>query len=168
MVSGAARNRLCTALLATASKETPNIPALPESFRKYRSDLGLEVYGRGMGIGRNDLAGRAAAVLRNYEFFGAPVAAIVCMNRELGSPDALSVGMYVQTLLLALTEEGLDTSVEVSVAGYPDVLRRELGINDDMLIICGVGIGYADPDFKANHLHIARNPVEKNVTFIED
>jgi hypothetical protein len=47
-----------------------------------------------------------AAVLRNWEFFRAPVAGIVCMHRDLGPADALSVGMFLQTLLLALTERG--------------------------------------------------------------
>jgi hypothetical protein len=42
------------------------------------------------------------------------------MHRDLGRPDALSVGMLLQTLLLALTARGLGTSVEVSIAGYPD------------------------------------------------
>jgi nitroreductase len=49
------------------------------------------------------------AVLRNWEFFRAPLAGIVCMHRDLGHADALSVGMFLQTLLLALTERGLDS-----------------------------------------------------------
>ncbi len=34
--------------------------------------------------------------------------------------------MFLQTLLLALTARGLGTCVEVSVAGYPDVVRAEV------------------------------------------
>ena len=71
----------------------------------------------GWGIAREEKDGRAAAVLRNLEFFGAPSAGIVYMHRDLGPADALSVGMYLQTLLLALTARGLDTCEEVSVAG---------------------------------------------------
>ena len=37
--------------------------------------------------------------------------------------DALGVGMYLQTLLLALTARGLGTCVEVSIAGYPEIVR---------------------------------------------
>ena len=57
-----------------------------------------------MGITRDDKVEHDAAVLRNWEFFRAPLAGIVCMHRDLGLADALSVGMYLQTLLLALTE----------------------------------------------------------------
>ncbi|OCK73830.1 nitroreductase [Lepidopterella palustris CBS 459.81] len=166
--SGAARDRLKEALLDVAKQETPRIPPLPESFRHYRSQLGLQVYGVGMGIAHDDKQSKDAAVLRNFEFFGAPLVGVICMHRDLGPPDALSVGMYVQTLLLALTERGLDTCVEVSVTGYPDVLRRELNIEPELLMLSGLAIGYADPAFPANELRIQRDPVEKSVTFFDD
>src|SRR5215469_3997640 len=61
--------------------------------------------------------------VRNWEFFRAPVAGIVCMHQDLGPADALSVGMFLQTLLLALTERGLGSCVEVSISGYPETVR---------------------------------------------
>ncbi len=91
-----------------------------------------------MGIVREDTAGHAAAVLRNWEFFRAPVAGIVCMHRDLGPADALSVGMYVQTLLLALTERGLGSCVEVSITGYPEIVRAQLAISMELSILCGL------------------------------
>jgi hypothetical protein len=105
--SGASRDRLVTALLDEARRRPPNIPPLPEPFQHYRRELGAQVYGA-MGIAIEDTARHAAAVLRNWEFFRAPLAGIVCIHRDLGIADALSVGMYLQTLLLALTERGLD------------------------------------------------------------
>jgi nitroreductase len=119
-----------------------------------------------MGIAIEDTARHAAAVLRNWEFFRAPLAGVVCMHRDLGLADALSVGMYLQTLLLALTERGLGTCVEVSVAGYPEIVRAQLAIPADLSILCGLAIGYPDPDFAANKLHIAGEAVEKNVVFL--
>jgi nitroreductase len=55
----------------------------------------------------------------------------------------------------------------VSLAGYPDILRSQLGISADLEILCGLAIGYADPDFPANKLRIGRNPIESNVVFID-
>jgi nitroreductase len=167
IVTGAARDRLRSALLAAAGEGTPNIPALPEQFRHFRSDLGKTVYSKGMGIAREDAAGRAAAVMRNYEFFKAPVVGIVCMHKDLDLQDAVGVGMYLQTLLLSLTQKGLHSCVEVSLAGYPEVLRRELEIGQDMTILCGVAIGYEDADFGANKLRIQRLPVEKTTIFVD-
>lgn len=130
--TGAARDRLAQTIIDVAQREAPHIPPLPQQFTHFRSELGLEVYGKGVGITKEDNPGRAAAVLRNFDLFGAPLVGIVCMHRDLGPPDALSVGMYLQTLLLALTKRGLGTCVEVSVAGHPDILRRELGVAEDL------------------------------------
>ena len=74
-------------------------------------------------------------------------------GRDLGPADALSVGMFLQTLLLALTARGLDTCVEVSIAGYPEIVRAQLAIPAELSILCGLAVGYPDPDFPANKLH---------------
>jgi nitroreductase len=165
--SGPPRDRLVQALLAEAQRRPPNIPPLPESFKHFRSDLGAQVYGA-MGITREDKAGHHAAVLRNWEFFRAPLAGIVCMHRDLGPADALSVGMFLQTLLLALTARGLGTCVEVSVAGYPEIVREQLAIPAELSILCGLAVGYPDPDFPANKLHVGREPVGKNAMFLDN
>jgi nitroreductase len=166
LVSGAPRARLRDALFRVAGHEAPHIPALPKAFEHYRFELGAEVYGA-MGIPIADTARHAAAVMRNFDFFGAPLAGIVSMHRDLGPADALSVGMYLQTLMLVLTGHELGTCVEVSVAGYPDVVRAELNIPPEFTIICGLAIGYPDPEFPANRLHIGRDPVEKHVVFLD-
>jgi len=131
-----------------------------------RRDLGALVYGS-MGISRHDAEARRIAVLRNWEFFRAPLAGIVCMHRDLDYVDSVGVGMFLQTLLLALTARGLGTCVQVSIAGYPDIVREQLNISEDMRILSGLAIGYPDPAFQANDLHIPRNPVEQNVVFID-
>jgi len=141
--SGPSRDRLVAALLEEARRRPPNIPPLPESFQHYRRELGAQVYGA-MGIAREDTAGHMAAVLRNWEFFRAPLAGIVCMHRDLG------------------------TCIEVSIAGYPEIVRGQLAIPAELSILCGLAIGYPDPDFAANKLHVNREPVGKNVVFLDE
>jgi nitroreductase len=164
--SGACRDRLVAALIDEAQRRPPNVPPLPASFQHFRNELGAQVYGA-MGISREDTARHAAAVLRNWELFRAPVAGIVCIHRDLG-PDALSVGMFLQTLLLALTERGLGSCVEVSISGYPEIVRAQLAIPTELSILCGLAIGYPDPEFPANKLHIAREPIGENVVFLDN
>src|SRR6516225_11893525 len=103
----------------------------------YRRELGAQVYGA-MGIAPEVTAKHAAAVLRNWEFFRAPLIGIVCMHRDLGPVDALSAGM--QTLLLAFTERGLGTCIEVSVAGYPQIVRVQLSVPAELFILCGLAV----------------------------
>jgi hypothetical protein len=89
------------------------------------------------------------------------------MHRDLGPWDAMSVGMFLQTLLLALTERGLGSCVEVSIVGYPEIVRAELDIPEELSILCGLALGYSDPDFAANKLKIGREPVGENVVFLD-
>ncbi|BBZ53201.1 MULTISPECIES: nitroreductase [Mycobacteriaceae] len=164
--TGAARARLSEALLAAVESTPPAMDAagLPQRFAHLRRDSGALVYGA-MGITRDDAEGRWAARRRNWEFFGAPVAAVVCMHRDFGDVDALGVGMFLQTLLLALEERGVGSCVQVSIALYPDVLRAQLDIPEELTILCGISIGYADPGFPANNLDIPRNPLNENFVF---
>jgi nitroreductase len=166
LTTGPRRDRLVEALLDRASLGYPATVGLPESFAALRAEVGALVYGS-MGIARDDSEGRRIAQLRNWEFFRAPVAGVVCMHRELGAADSLAVGMFLQTLVLALTERGLGTCLQVSISHFPDVLREQLGIPDDLQIICGLAVGYADPSFAANRLRTPRNRVEENVTFLD-
>ena len=43
----------------------------------------------------------------------------------------------------------------------------QLNIPEERSIICGLAVGYPDPDFPANKLHVARDSIGKNVVFID-
>jgi nitroreductase len=166
LVSGPARDRLVAALLDEARSKPPRVPPLPEVFEHYRHDVGAAVYGS-TGIARDDAEGRTIAKLRNWEFFRAPLAGIVCMRRDLHYVDSHGVGMFLQTLVLALTARGLGTCVQVAIAGYPEIVHEQLNIPGELMILCGLAVGYTDPDFPANQLRIDRNAIEKNVVFLD-
>jgi len=56
---------------------------------------------------------------------------------------------------------------EVSLAGYPDIVRDELEIAPELTIIFALAVGYPDPDFPSNKLRIGRDPVAKHVVFLD-
>jgi nitroreductase len=165
LASGAARERLATNLMRAAHTREPEIPALPTIFDQVVFDLGLQLYGS-LGIARGDTEARRKARLRNWCFYDAPLAGVVCMHRELHHVDSLGVGMFLQTFLLALTERGIGSCVQMLIAGFPDVIHETLNIPYQYTIICGVAIGYPITDFPANKLNIARNPLDDNVVFV--
>ncbi|KAH8200178.1 hypothetical protein TruAng_005626 [Truncatella angustata] len=102
VLTGYPLEKLKAAVLAAASatdEPLRAIPPLPAHLEPLRKAFGAQVYGTGFGVEWNDKISRRAAVLRMFGFFDAPVAAVVCVDEELGRPDALSVGMYLQTLL---------------------------------------------------------------------
>lgn len=166
ITSGPCRDRLVETLLEAASAGFPDSMGIPEAFLPLRQELGALVYGA-MGIARHDAEARRLARLRNWEFFRAPVGAVVCMHRDLGLVDSLGVGMFLQTLVLALTERGLGTCVQVSIAEFPETVRAALHIPDELTVLCGLSIGYADPTFEGNSFAVPRNPVEANVEFLD-
>ncbi|KAK4167850.1 Nitroreductase-like protein [Cladorrhinum sp. PSN259] len=171
VVTGHALDGLKSALLtASSAGVAPAIPPLPPAFQHFRSELGRQVYGDGWGVQREDVEGRRKAVLRNFEFFGAPVGVLACIDQSLTKADVVSLGMYLQTFLLALTERGIGSCVEVSIAGYPDVIRRTLEpwvhIPAELEIVAGIAVGYEDKSLHINQIRAGRVPVDDTVTFV--
>ncbi|KAI1130825.1 Nitroreductase-like protein [Nemania abortiva] len=167
IVSGEALARLKSSLLSAAATREPDIAPFPPAFQSYRSALGKAVFGDGFGVAHDDAEGRKAATMRNYAFYGAPVAVIVCMSAALEGRAAFSVGMYVQTLLLALTEVGVGSCVEVSVAGFADVVKREVGIGEDLRVLVGVAVGFEDEGARVNAIRSEREEVGRTTVWVE-
>ena len=46
--------------------------------------------------------------------------------------------------------------------------RARLGIPDDEIIICGMGIGYPDTSAKVNTFTTEREPLERFVTWVDE
>jgi nitroreductase len=138
---------------------------------QFRSDFGHLLYGeKGYNIPREDREAAEKARLRNYEFFGAPCCAVISMDAQLEeSPvNAMSVGMFVQIFMLALAERGLGSCLQVSVTGYPEVLRKEFGLANDQLLLCGMAIGWPIENNAVNELHVPREDLRNAVTFLEE
>ncbi|PYH87880.1 hypothetical protein BO71DRAFT_404296 [Aspergillus ellipticus CBS 707.79] len=136
-----------------AAKSHPSpIHTIPEPFTHYRSTLGKKVYAKALDILTTDLAARQAAQLRNVEFLGVPLARIICIDRAMYKVDLLSVGMWLQTLVLELTAQGLDTCFQVSIAGFAEVVKRELGMGDRVEVLCGLAVGDWGPEARVNRV----------------
>jgi nitroreductase len=121
-----------------------------------------------MSIPRSDTAARIAAVARNFQFFDAPVELMICMDRSLNHVDSLSIGMYLEALVLRLTEMGVGSCLQVSISGYAEVVKRELGIGEEMEVICGMAVGIEDVRDPVNMIRTSRADVKDCVTFVEE
>ncbi|NGX08093.1 nitroreductase family protein [Mycobacteroides franklinii] len=166
IIAGRTRDRLAAELTSYVQEHGLSRIDLPEEFQAQRRALGSQVYGS-MGIARYDSDARFRATLRNFNFFDAPTAAIVGLDGRLGTADAAGVGMYLQTLALALYARGVDTCMQVAPAMFPEVVRPVLGFSDQIDLVCAVAIGYRDPSAPVNSVRSPRNPVSENVTFLE-
>ena len=137
------------------------------TYRQKQIACAVELYGN-MGVERGDRAGRFDANLRNFEFFDAPHVAYVCMSKRFGIGVALDVGMYVQTLMLAMHSRGIGSCAQASLRAYPALVAEHLDIPEDEQILCGLSFGYEDPDVPANQTRQPRDPISRNVFFRGD
>jgi nitroreductase len=101
----------------------------------------------------------------NYHFFHAPVVAYICMDRALTPWSIFDLGLFSQSLMLAARHYGLDSAPAVTLAAHPDLIRKELKIPDDLSIIIGIALGYADAGHSQNQFRSPRRSVQEAVTF---
>jgi nitroreductase len=156
LLSGSSLSKLTTDLSAAARETNPAIPPLPPKYAHFRSELGHKIYGEGYRVPRSDVTAKIAKERRNYTFFDAPLAGVVCIDKDLAKYDSLSVGMWLQSLLLALTAQGLGSCVLVSTKGYENVVKEAMGIPEELEVLCGLAIGYEDTTENVNGVRIGR------------
>ncbi|MBL6749875.1 MAG: nitroreductase [Nevskia sp.] len=133
-------------------------------YRDYRYELGEQLYAE-LGVPREDKAGRLRWFARNYQFFDAPVALFCSINRIMGPPQWSDLGMYLQTVMLLLREEGLDSCPQECWSRYPQTVGGFIGLPPERMLFCGMAIGHADPDAPANRLRPKRAPLEAFAEF---
>ena len=109
-----------------------------------------------LGLAREDGAGRIAQMAKNWDSFGAPIQLFTYTRKYMGPPQWSDMGMWLQTVMLLLREEGLDSCAQEIWAMYGTHLRELLNIDDDHIFFCGMAIGYRDADAIINNFEVPR------------
>ncbi|HEV2511731.1 nitroreductase [Bosea sp. (in: a-proteobacteria)] len=167
------RVRLETALIAALDDPSPREEEYryyPTTFREpylsRRRKVGWDLYGL-LGVAKGDHAGMRRQTEANLRFFGAPVALMLTVDRDLEIGSWLDLGAFVQTLLIAAQGHGLESCPQAIFARFHQVVRRELGIPESEVVVCGIALGKADPDAPANRLVPEREPVEGFTSWLD-
>lgn len=142
----------------------PNAGKFSGVYRQRQVDCAMELYNN-MGIARDDKPGRMRAQLRNFELFDAPHVVFIGMEREFGPTVALDVGMYIQSLMLAMTAYGVGSCAQGSMRYFPNDVREIFGEPASTAILVGISFGYEDPDVAANRTRVGRAPLADSVAF---
>jgi len=142
----------------------PNAGKFSGVYRQRQVDCAVELYNN-MGIARDDKSGRMRAQLRNFELFDAPHVVFIGMEREFGPTVALDVGMYIQSLMLAMTAHGVGSCAQGSMRYFPNDVREVFGEPASTAILVGISFGYEDPDVAANRTRVGRAPLADSVAF---
>jgi len=135
-----------------------------EPFIGRRRKIGWDMYSL-LGIPKGDFEGTQQARLRNYEFFGAPVAMIFTLDEDLEIGSWLDLGIYLGSLVIAARGRGLDTCPQAAFADFHSIIRPLLGIPQNQIVICAMALGHADPDAPINKLATTRAPLADFTSF---
>jgi nitroreductase len=128
--------------------------ALKEQYEKLRNDRSDF-----LGLDRDDQKDMRSLMTRNFSFFDAPSVIFLCMDRTLTPWSLFDLGSISQSIMLIACEYGLGTAVAVQLASYPDLVRRELGIPENLAVCIGIAIGHIDASSPQNALRSTRRPV---------
>jgi len=133
-------------------------------YRERLNAVGEALY-TALGIAREDKAGRLGQYRRNYRGFDAPVLMLVHTKAYMGHAQWADIGMWLQTVMLLLREEGLDSCPQLSWADYTNEVRACVSLPDDHVFYCGLAIGWRDPDAAVNTFPVPRADIDDVVRF---
>jgi nitroreductase len=131
--------------------------------RRFRNGEG---WYRALGIARDDYYRRARQVAANFELFGAPAALFLAIDRSMGPPQWLDLGIFLQSAMLAARELGLDSAPLESLSLWPKAVRGALQMPEELMLVCALALGHADPDHPVNRFRAERAPMEEIATFL--
>lgn len=169
VASGGTRDRLSAALLHAHGRQavTTDFPYHDDLYTgRYayrRQAAGATMY-RALGIARDDVRARADFNAESLKFYGAPHVAMLFLPGNAEARMASDLGMYAQTLLLALTAYGIASCPQGMFSFYADTVRDVLGVQDRKLLF-GVSFGYADTDAPINNIDIRRAELDETTRF---
>lgn len=167
VLSGEATASLVKAMAEDAEHWTPDIPfplAYEGAYADRRRESGWQLY-EAVGVAKGDREASAAQMLRNFEFFGAPHAAIVTTTASLGPYGAVDCGLFIDSFLLAAQALGLGACAQAAIAMRAGVVREHLGLAADRQVVAGIAFGVPDPEHPTNTYRTTRVPLADWVTF---
>jgi nitroreductase len=172
VAAGAVTEKITQAYLERFAKDVPakaemsGLPvpqwpqAMQERMKQITSDrlklLGINPQDNAAMKGYREISGR---------LFRAPVLVILCMDKVLSTWTVLDFGLFSQTIMLAAREHGVDSIIASAFVSQPDILRKELGIPDNLQIVTGIGLGYQNSSSIINTYRSPRRSLQEVVTF---
>lgn len=105
--------------------------------------------------------------LNAMKFFDAPAVIFPCMDKGVHTWGLYDMGAASMNIMLAAHEAGLGCITAYHMGCYPEVLRKELGVPENLNILLGIAIGYKDEESVENKDKAVRTPVEEIVTIVK-
>lgn len=165
VVSGREKERLCKRLLKAYGERrvscSPNTTRpLPPEVDQRRRELFQEMrpFVDQLKVPFEDFINEGS-----FDFYGAPTAIIISMDRAFPKSRSLCIGAALGYLLLAAHAHGLGTCPIGIITAFEDDIKDQLNIPGGKEVILGVALGYPDWENPINRFKSSReNPA--NIT----
>lgn len=168
VLTGAPLKALQDKLLSSAPDNPQEYDfSAPGAVEKYQARLravGAAMY-QAQGIQRQDADQRAKFARDNCTSFGAPVLLLCHFPKLMKEAQWSDMGMWLQTIMLLLRGEGLDSCPQEYMGVYGRTIKAHLGLADDIMLFCGLAIGWRDETAAVNTFQRERVAVEDHITF---
>ncbi|MCL2402576.1 MAG: nitroreductase [Oscillospiraceae bacterium] len=166
VASGETLDRIRTAYVENYKNAVPPTAEIerpiewPEAAKKRTQGLGPDM--------QRDCGDAASQfMVLNQNMFYAPTVIFLCLDKLYAHWGLYDLGAYAQSVVLLAQERGLSTIPAITAVAYPDVLRRELNIPDNLNVAIGIPIGYVDESNKINNFNSGRSPLSETVFFFD-
>ncbi|MEA2099489.1 MAG: nitroreductase [Campylobacterota bacterium] len=138
-------------------------------YKKRRIVTGSGLY-KLMEVDRKDNETRIEMWKDNFRWFGAKTVFFVFTDKaniDEAQGVLLDCGAYMQSIMLAAREFGIDSCPQGSTTEFGKVIADVLDTPDNLALLYSVVLGYEDKEAKINTYQPARAKMEDIVTFID-
>ncbi len=138
-------------------------------YKKRRVITGAGLY-KLMEVDRKDNDTRIKMWQDNFRWFGAKTVFFVFTDKANidGAEGALlDCGAYMQSIMLAAQEFGIESCPQGSTTEFGKVVAEALDAPDNLAFLYSVVLGYEDKEAKINTYQPTRVPLKESVTFID-
>ncbi len=169
VVTGQEKERLSRKLIK-AYKEKQiscnpgNVKPLPETYRQ-RVTASSETMGPY--LEQMEVSFREFTNEGSCNFYGAPVAIIICLDDSFSEARMVDIGTALAYLVLSAHGFGLATCPIGLIAAYEDDIKDLLNIPENKKVIIGIALGYPDWENPVTRYKSSRESLDKFVRWIE-
>ncbi len=174
VLTGSAKQRMvdaCVKRFVAGDEGAYEYAYYPKAWRQpyigRRRKTGFGLYGL-LGIDKADAEAVQAYRVTNYQFFGAPVGLMFTIDRDMELGSWLDYGMFIQSIMLAAREHGLETCPQAAWCTYHETVMSVLGADASQMLVCGMALGYPAADAAINSYRTDRLVVDEFTTFLDE
>ena len=138
-------------------------------FKKRRIVTGAGLY-KLLDVDRKDTETRTKMWHDNFRWFGASSVVFVFTDKaniDNSQGALIDCGAYMQSIMLAAQEFGIDSCPQGSTTEFGKVVAKTLDIPDNLALLYSIVLGYKDESAKINEYQPARVSLSDTVTFID-